>query len=374
MIVSLPPSAGRASGHSTEDTHIGYLHISNLFKERDILLFRRCFAMEKIHGTSAHLKFKRTYGTASDEGTAKIDTHLTYFSGGENHTNFVALFNEEALKTAFQAMGVEEVTIYGEAYGGKCQGMRETYGDKLRFIVFDVQVGDCWLNVSKAEKVALDFGLDFVFYEEIDTEIAALDAARDRDSTQAIRNGCGPGKKAEGVVLRPLIELTKNNGDRIIIKHKRDDFSERKSNPKVTDAAKLAVLASAQAVSEEFVTDMRLTHVLDKIPAERQVLENMKGIIDAMVEDVLREGAGEFTDTKEVRASIGVATAKLFKKRLQESLRASSNPTATVQTARASTREGMPWDAPGMTPPCGLIKESSISSGSGASLGGGLND
>lgn len=33
---------------------MGYLHIDNLYKNRDILLFRECWALEKVHGTSAH--------------------------------------------------------------------------------------------------------------------------------------------------------------------------------------------------------------------------------------------------------------------------------------------------------------------------------
>jgi hypothetical protein len=32
---------------------MAYLHIENLYKARDIMLFRECYAMEKIHGTSA---------------------------------------------------------------------------------------------------------------------------------------------------------------------------------------------------------------------------------------------------------------------------------------------------------------------------------
>ena len=34
---------------------MGYRHIDNLYKNQDILLFRECFALEKIHGTSANV-------------------------------------------------------------------------------------------------------------------------------------------------------------------------------------------------------------------------------------------------------------------------------------------------------------------------------
>jgi hypothetical protein len=40
-----------------------------------------------------------------------------------------------------------------------------------------------------------------------------------------------------------------------------------------------------------------------------------------MTEDILREGAGEIVDSREARAAIGKATARLLKQRLQEALK-----------------------------------------------------
>lgn len=37
---------------------MGYQHIPNLYKEQAILAQSECYALEKIHGTSAHIKFK----------------------------------------------------------------------------------------------------------------------------------------------------------------------------------------------------------------------------------------------------------------------------------------------------------------------------
>src|SRR6185295_5043867 len=119
---------------------MGYLHISNLYKEQTILLFKECYAMEKVHGTSAHISW--------------ADGQLTFFSGGEKHDKFVALFDQERLRTEFeQRFAGFKVTVYGEAYGGKCQGMSHTYGTDLRFIAFDVQIDEHWLAVPKMDKV-----------------------------------------------------------------------------------------------------------------------------------------------------------------------------------------------------------------------------
>ena len=113
-----------------------YQHINNLYKYQTILLFKRCYAMEKIHGTSAQVRWK---------GGA-----LFFNSGGEKLANFTALFDSESLCEKFELLGHDSVAIYGEAYGGKQQGMSKTYGPALRFAPFEVRIGYSWLNVPNA--------------------------------------------------------------------------------------------------------------------------------------------------------------------------------------------------------------------------------
>lgn len=284
---------------------MGYLHINNLYREQDILLFKEAFALEKIHGTSAHVKF--------DNGT------LTFFSGGEKHANFILLFDHEALKAKFEALAVPTVTIYGEAYGGKQQGQSWRYGKTLKFIAFDVLMYDSWLSVDKAEKIVQDLGLEFVHYKRIPTTMEAIDAERDAASEQAKRNGVVAPCPREGVVLRPVIEVTKNNGGRIIAKHKRDEERETTSVRTVADPASLQVLKEAEAIADEWVTPTRLDHVLDKIPGAN--IEQMGVVIRAMVEDVAREAAGEIVPSDEARKAISKRAALLFKQKLQNTLK-----------------------------------------------------
>jgi hypothetical protein len=131
------------------------MHIDNLYKKQDILLFKECFAMEKIHGTSAHISWKQN----NDQN------QLVLFSGGANHQNFKGLFDLDFLKAKFlEIVGNEEAIVYGEAYGGKLMGMSQTYGLKLKFIVFDVQIRGCWLSVPQAHDFSTSLGLEFVHY------------------------------------------------------------------------------------------------------------------------------------------------------------------------------------------------------------------
>jgi len=286
---------------------MGYLHIDNLYKDQTILLFKECYAMEKIHGTSAHISWKFS---------EKI---IHFSSGGEKHDNFVALFNENFLKSKFQEIFPDiDVVIFGEAYGGKQQGMSHTYGKELRFIGFDVKVGDNWLDVPNAQDVCYQFGVEFVHYNKIDVTLENLTALRDMYSIQAVRNGMGYDHKREGIVCRPLVEMRLNNGARVICKYKPDEQMETKTKREISPEA-LKVLEDAKAIAEEWVTNLRLEHVLQKFPTDVN-MESMGEVIKAMVEDVYREGREEIIESKEASKAIGNKTVQLFKQKLNNKL------------------------------------------------------
>jgi hypothetical protein len=305
---------------------MGYLHIDNLYKDDRIFRFDECWALEKIHGTSAHIAFRRKDGKGE----------LTFFSGGESYDKFVALFDIENLFPKLEAFDQDEIIVYGEAYGGKQQGMRDTYGPELKFVAFDVRMAGHWLDVPNAHALVRYLKLEFVDYKRINATLPEIDAERDRPSEQAIRNGITEPKKREGVVLRPIGEVDDERGNRIITKHKNAEFMETKT-PRQVDPDKLAVLAEANKIAEEWVTEMRLQHVLDRA----QVLKNEAGdtspmtvedtgqIIGLMNEDVKREAKGEIVESKDAQKAIGNLTARLFKKyiaqKFEEAHRDTSN-------------------------------------------------
>ena len=287
---------------------MGYLSIDNLYKNQDILLFKECYALEKIHGTSAHIRWN------ADK------KQLSFFSGGEKHDRFVSLFDIDFLKKIFELTFIDsDVVIYGEAYGGKQQGMSKTYGTELKFIAFDVNIRGNWLEVPNAEGLCKEFEIEFVDYVRIPTDLEKINFERDRPSVQALRNGIEGERTREGVVLRPLKEFICKNGQRLISKHKGDDFKETKTAREVSPE-QLQVLEDAQAIAEEWVTEMRLNHVLQKLPQDIGI-ESTKLVIESMVEDVLKESKGEIFPTKEAKSAIGRAAANLFKNKIQKSLK-----------------------------------------------------
>lgn len=303
---------------------MGYLKIKNLYKEQDILMFKEVYCLEKVHGTSAHIKYHsgKARFECNEKATQVNPPSIKFFSGGSKHETFVELFNEERLKLAFGESGLDEVTVYGEAYGGKCQGMAHTYGKELKFVAFDVKIGHCWLSVPKAEDFSNALNLDFVAYERVSTDLKALDAERDRPSRQAKKNGIVEDKIAEGIVIRPIEELRKNNGDRIICKHKRDEFMETKT-PRTVDPEKQKILEEAREVANEWVTFNRLNNIFSHM--NDICTENMGEIIGKMIQDIKREGEGEIVWSKAVEKQIGKSTALLVKQYFMDKLRGINN-------------------------------------------------
>lgn len=273
---------------------MGYLKIDNLYRRADIL---QCYALEKVHGTSAHIAYKA--------GQVK------YSASGESHAAFIACLpvgpDELAgLCAASFAVG-QEVFVYGEAFGGKCQGMGDVYGDALRFAAFDVKVDGAWLDVPAAEAAARGLKLEFVPYERGPLALEWLDEQRDRPSRVAVV----PDARSEGIVVRSIHEYTDNDGGRMIFKHKADDFRETRS-PRQVDPGQLAILTEAGEIADEWVVPMRLQHVLQKVPYNDP--RDTGAVVRAMVEDVRLESDGEVAWSQDVEKAIGRATARLLRR------------------------------------------------------------
>lgn len=279
---------------------MGYLKIPNLYKDTTILLFKQCYALEKIHGTSTHIKFN--------------GSELSFFSGGMKQETFESIFNKKELFENFLKLGHLDIVVYGEGYGSKQQGMSKTYGKDAKFIAFDVKIGDVWLDVEDAMSVAEKLNLEFVYVDKIYAIEEYINEAMLKPSMQAIRNGMGLDKISEGVVLRPLVECYKKTGERIIVKHKNPLFAE---TAKTREIGKIEVVRDAEKIALDWVTDMRLTHVLDKLNLPLD-FSSIPGVCKAMQDDIELEGKGEIDWSKEAKKEIGRRTVQLYKQRIMK--------------------------------------------------------
>ena len=113
-----------------------------------------------------------------------------------------------------------DVILYGEGFGAKIQKGGGNYiSDGVDFVLFDVNVGGIWLDRKNVEDIASKLNCLIVPIVGTGTlkEGIAM-TANGFDSTWG-------GFKAEGLVMRPIIELKNRTGERIITKIKCKDFS-----------------------------------------------------------------------------------------------------------------------------------------------------
>jgi hypothetical protein len=111
------------------------------------------------------------------------------------------------------------ITLYGEGYGPKIQG-GEKYGDMPDFVLFDVKIGDWWLEPANMRKFALDLDIPVVPVVDYGTLYDACTIVQ-RELLSRWGNF-----EAEGVVARPVVQLFDRKGERIIAKIKARDFRD----------------------------------------------------------------------------------------------------------------------------------------------------
>ena len=118
----------------------------------------------------------------------------------------------------------ENFCLYGEGYGGKIRESGPQYSERPRFVLFDVLVGDVWLQQADIEDVARQLAVEAV---PVIWEGQLRVARAYRDQFDSELASAVPRMKAEGLVGKPPGDLLDRQGRRIIAKIKaRDKFLE----------------------------------------------------------------------------------------------------------------------------------------------------
>jgi ATP-dependent RNA circularization protein (DNA/RNA ligase family) len=166
---------------------------------------------EKVDGTNIRIMIDNgtlTFGGRTD--SAQIPAQLL------NRLNEKFLPLKEQLLAQFPDGGI----LYGEGYGNKIQKVGHYYRDDQDFVLFDVKVGNWWLQRADIETVATSLTLDIVPIIGTGTLIQAVEWAK-----AGIKSTWGD-FEAEGIVARNPLELTTRAGKRLITKIKCCDFKK----------------------------------------------------------------------------------------------------------------------------------------------------
>ena len=165
---------------------------------------------EKVDGTNIRIMW--------DEGQVKI--------GGRTDKAQIPVFLYDILLSLFTVKEMENtftdgtpVCLYGEGYGARIQKGGKYISDGVNFILFDVKIGPWWLKRRDIETIASDLCIEVVPIVGTGTLYQAIRTIKD-----GLSSTWGD-FLAEGMVLRPLLELKDRAGRRIITKLKHKDFN-----------------------------------------------------------------------------------------------------------------------------------------------------
>jgi len=132
------------------------------------------------------------------------------------------LFSAERMAEVFvkqQPDEILEVCLYGEGYGAKIQKGGGNYiPNNVNFVLFDVKAGRWWLTREAIDEIAEKLTLRVVPTIGSGTLADAVKMAQDGFTSR------WGDFLAEGIVLRPSVELFGRAGQRIITKIKHRDF------------------------------------------------------------------------------------------------------------------------------------------------------
>ncbi len=180
--------------------------------EFDYLKNNEWLFTEKVDGTNIRVEWK-----------AGLDIKI----GGRTDSAQIPVFLYDKINEILPAEKFEKVIektdtlcLYGEGYGARIQKGGGNYiSDGVDFVLFDVKVENWWLRREDVEDVG----------KRLDIKVVPIAGRGDLSMAVCLVEDGFPSQwgdfKAEGLVLRPLVDLCDRNGNRILAKIKHKDFA-----------------------------------------------------------------------------------------------------------------------------------------------------
>lgn len=160
------------------------------------------------------------------------DGHTVTFGGRTDNAQIPAelvsklneYFGGEANAQMFEQMfGEKEVILFGEGYGRKIQKVGSSYiPDGVDFILFDVLIGDTYLERKNVEDIARTMGIKVVPIVASGSLYDAVEWVKVGHKSVIAQQDC----LMEGIVCRPKVEMRDRRGNRMIVKIKYNDMKE----------------------------------------------------------------------------------------------------------------------------------------------------
>ncbi len=170
---------------------------------------------EKVDGTNIRVQYGGSVYFKGKTDKADISSFLL--------EKLIKLFPEEKLGKIFTDVPTREsaVCLYGEGYGARIQKGGGNYiSNDVSFILFDVKIDDWWLKREDVEEVASKLGIKVVPLIGFGILESGIEIVRNGFRSRIAEKDI----MAEGLVMKPKIEMRNRRGHRIITKIKYKDF------------------------------------------------------------------------------------------------------------------------------------------------------
>lgn len=186
-------------------------------RKSEFELIKRWWVTEKIDGTNIRVMWnfaekKLTFGGRTDN-TNLYPPLVSYLQ---------ALFTPDKF-TEFE----NDVILFGEGYGPKIQKGGGLYRGDISFRLFDILIGQWWIEPDNMRDLAEKFGCNIAppigFIETLPEDIGGLARIVGEKSFTALFDG-GQGCRPEGIVARSWPLLFDRSGHRVMWKLKYKDF------------------------------------------------------------------------------------------------------------------------------------------------------
>ncbi len=131
-----------------------------------------------------------------------------------------SIFTNEIMKECFP--DEDNVCLYGEGYGARIQKGGNYLPDTVNFILFDIKINKWWLQIDSVADIAYRLNIMVV---------PAIGIWKLEEAVEYVKNAfistIAYNKEylAEGLIMKPIVDLFNRNGNRIITKIKYKDFN-----------------------------------------------------------------------------------------------------------------------------------------------------
>ncbi len=152
------------------------------------------------------------------------DGEKVKFNGKTDNAQIYSKLTEKLIELfpsdKFKIKDKPPMCLYGEGYGAKIQKGGGNYiSDGVGFVLFDVLVDKWWLKRESCIEIAEEFNIHIV---------PVIGKGTLNDAIEMTRNGFKSrwgDFLAEGIVMKPKVDLWNRKGERIITKIKHKDFN-----------------------------------------------------------------------------------------------------------------------------------------------------